>query len=455
MYKYKYPVVLSIAGSDSVGGAGIQADLKTISALGCFGTTAITAITAQNTLTVSGIHPVPVDIVKAQIKAVMDDIKPAAIKIGMVHSATVATAIAETLSYYPNVPVIFDPVMVATSGDRLITNDTIEIFKQQLFPLAELVTPNLDEAAILAGMAAIKTIDAMKEAAVAIMRYKCKAVLIKGGHLKGADLFDIYLDKNGQEYIFQSTAIDTINTHGTGCSLSSAIASFIALGNDLHTSISKGKEYIQQAIAQGKDVKTGEGHGPLNHFFKPQKLIKLQVMENQITPSTNKITIPVHNAGLVLFYPYMPMLFQRLDLMDSDHRFVNEAAQLIAVHCLQYLVSGGSSDGNTLPLNKVLCGLSPSMAMPGKMTINAEYASLMNGMIHAAIEQWPAMGNSSIDGFRGNWLVRDGSLIEQEAQLELVIEKRAYDVLIDTLPFSFAMIKYPWMHKPLHVSWPY
>jgi len=276
MSTYKYPVVLSIAGSDSGGGAGIQADLKTISALGCFATTAITAVTVQNTLGVSGIHPIPVKFVKAQIKAVMDDLKPSAIKIGMVHSAELAISIAEALSEYPNVPVIFDPVMVATSGDRLIADNTVETLKEHLFPIARLVTPNLDEAAILAGMA-IKTIGDMKAAVVRIMEYGCHAVLIKGGHLEGPDLFDVYLDKDGNECIYRSAVIDTVNTHGTGCSLSSAIASFTALGNDMDTSISHSKTYIQNAIEHGKDVKTGGGHGPLNHFFDPQKLVKYEM----------------------------------------------------------------------------------------------------------------------------------------------------------------------------------
>jgi len=273
MSKYKYPVVLTIAGSDSGGGAGIQADLKTISALGCFGTTAITAITAQNTLGVSGIHPIPVEFVKSQIKAVMDDLRPSVIKIGMVHSAAQAIGIAEALGDYKNVPVVFDPVMVASSGDHLLAEDTIATFKKVLFPLAKMVTPNLDEAAILADME-IKCIDDMKAAAVRIMQYGPYSVLIKGGHLKGTDLFDVYLDQNGVEHVYSSKKINTINTHGTGCSLSSAIVSFIALGNDHNQSISKSKIYIQHAIEQGKDVKTGEGHGPLNHFFDPQKLIK-------------------------------------------------------------------------------------------------------------------------------------------------------------------------------------
>lgn len=273
MSEYTYPIVLSIAGSDSGGGAGIQADLKTISALGCFGTTAITALTAQNTLGITDIHPIPVDFVKVQINAVMDDLKPSAIKIGMVHSAELAVGIAEVLSKYPDVPIIFDPVMVATSGDRLIAGDIVETLKEHLFPVAELLTPNMDEAAVLAGIE-IRTLSDMRVAALRIMRYGCNSVLIKGGHLKGPDLFDVYLDKEDNERIYRSSAVDTINTHGTGCSLSSAIASFIALGNDINTSITNSKNYIQNAIEQGRNVKTGSGHGPINHFFDPQKLYK-------------------------------------------------------------------------------------------------------------------------------------------------------------------------------------
>jgi len=276
MSKYRYPIVLSIAGSDSGGGAGIQADLKTISALGCFGTTAITAVTVQNTLGVSGIHPIPVDFVKAQIKAVMDDLRPSAVKIGMVHSAELVISIASILKAYKGITVIFDPVMVATSGDRLINTETVATFKNELFPLAHIVTPNIDEAAILAEMD-IHTVDDMKTAAARILAYGSNAVLVKGGHLKGSDLYDVYLDRKGDERIFRSTAIDTPNTHGTGCTLSSAIASFIALGNDMVTAITQSKQYVQMAIEQGKEVKTGNGHGPLNHFFDPQKLVKYEV----------------------------------------------------------------------------------------------------------------------------------------------------------------------------------
>ncbi len=272
-----YISILTIAGSDSGGGAGIQADLKTFSALGCYGTSAITAITVQNTLGVKAIHKVPAEIVQGQIKAVMDDIKPKAIKIGMVHSAALARAIAQTLKAYPDVPIIFDPVMVSTSGHRLIENDTIAMLQQELFPLAMLITPNLDEAEILASMN-IKTIDDMKLAAEKMISSGCHAVLVKGGHLKGPDLFDVYLDQSGNHKIFKSTAIHTQNTHGTGCTLSSAIAVYVALENDLTNAIAQAKCYVEQAIISGQEVKTGEGKGPLNHFFDAQNLLKTSII---------------------------------------------------------------------------------------------------------------------------------------------------------------------------------
>lgn len=271
--QFKYTAVLSIAGSDSSGGAGIQADLKTFNALGCYGTSAITAVTVQNTLGVTGIHSIPDDIVQGQIKAVMDDIKPVAIKIGMVHSAELAVAIAAVLKAYPQIPVIFDPVMVSTSGHRLIESDTITTLQKELFPIARLITPNLDEAEILAAMK-ISTLGDMKEAASRMVQAGCNTVLVKGGHIKGADLFDVYLDRNGLEKIFRSGAIETQNTHGTGCTLSSAIAAFVALGNDMVRAIEKAKVYVHQAIVSGQDVKTGEGPGPLNHFFDPKQMIK-------------------------------------------------------------------------------------------------------------------------------------------------------------------------------------
>jgi len=270
---YKYPTVLTIAGSDSGGGAGIQADLKTFSALGCYGTSAITAVTVQNTAGVSGIHSIPAAIVGQQIKAVMDDIKPAAIKIGMIHTTEMAIIIVDVLKEYPDVPVIFDPVVVSSSGYKLMEDSTIDVLKNELFPLACLVTPNLDEAMLIADMD-ISTVEDMEVAAACFLKLGCNAVVIKGGHLKGMNLYDVYLDKNGLKHKFESNFIDSNNTHGTGCTFSSAIAAYIALGNDILSSIEKAKSYVHRAIEYGKNVRTGRGHGPLNHFFDPQKMVK-------------------------------------------------------------------------------------------------------------------------------------------------------------------------------------
>lgn len=281
MKTYTYPSVLTIAGSDSGGGAGIQADLKTFSALGCFGTSAITAVTVQNTCGVSGIHSIPPSIVGDQIRAVMDDIKPAAIKIGMVHSADLANTIAETLQDYPHVPVVLDPVMVATSGDKLIEDSTIDVLRKVLFPLAAIVTPNLDEAQILAGMR-IKSLEEMKEAARKILQTGCGSVLVKGGHLKGSRLYDVWLSRYGTEKVYESDFIESKNTHGTGCTLSSAIAAFLARGLNLAEALQESKSYIWQAIETGKEVRTGAGHGPLNHFFNPQKLIKNELEQGRM-----------------------------------------------------------------------------------------------------------------------------------------------------------------------------
>jgi hydroxymethylpyrimidine/phosphomethylpyrimidine kinase len=266
-----YTIILSIAGSDSSGGAGIQADIKTISALGCYAATAITAVTVQNTMGVSAVHSIPADIVIAQAQAVLLDMPPAAIKIGMIHSAHIALSLAQTLKSYPGIPVVFDPVMVATSGDLLMEKETIAVITENILPITKLLTPNLHEAAVLAKMP-VSNIKDMQVAAGKIIKYGSFAVLIKGGHLKGTDLCDVYFDQNGVEKLLHSPAISSINTHGTGCSLSSAIASYIGIGEDLDAAILKGKSYIHQAILQGKDVKTGHGQGPLNHFFAPEPL---------------------------------------------------------------------------------------------------------------------------------------------------------------------------------------
>jgi len=270
MNKDRYPVVLSIAGSDSGGGAGIQADIKTISALGCYGTTVITAITAQNTLGVNDIYAIPSEIVGAQMTAVIDDILPSAIKIGMVYLKESAEIIASVLKQHSEIPVIFDPVMVSTSGTNLMEGNCLSVFEKLLFPLTTLLTPNIDEAGLITGMK-VNNLEDMHTAASHIIDLGCNAVLIKGGHLQGNDLYDVYLNRDGQQQVFKSKAIQSNNTHGTGCTLSSAIASYLALGDDLTLAIEKGKDYVHQAIEHGKSIKIGKGTGPLNHFFNSLK----------------------------------------------------------------------------------------------------------------------------------------------------------------------------------------
>jgi len=264
----RYARVLSIAGSDSGGGAGIQADLKTFSALGCYGMTAITAITAQNTQGVSGIHGIPPQMLKAQIDAVVQDIGVDAVKIGMLHSAEVVQVVAQAIREYNLPHVVLDPVMVATSGDRLIAIETVSTLVQELFPLATLVTPNLDEA----GWLLERRIDgeaALDAAAEGLLTLGAQAVLLKGGHLPGDWVIDVLADGKGLRHRLQSARIATHNGHGTGCTLSSAVASFLALGEPLQQAVEKGRAYILGAIAAGADVRTGRGHGPLNHGYAP------------------------------------------------------------------------------------------------------------------------------------------------------------------------------------------
>lgn len=273
MQPFKYAAVLTIAGSDSGGGAGIQADIKTMSALGCYATSAITAVTVQNTMGVTGIHAVPAHIVRGQIEAVMNDIQPMAIKIGMVHSKELALTLADTLQQYSDVPVVLDPVMISTSGHRLIEDDTIAVLKELLFPLATIITPNLDEAAVLCGCK-ISCLEEMKAAAATILQLGCRSVLVKGGHLQTPEIYDVFRQATGEELVLASSWIDSANVHGTGCTLSSAIASYMALGHTLPQAVQLAKTFITRAIEAGKDVVTGKGHGPLNHFFEPAKLIK-------------------------------------------------------------------------------------------------------------------------------------------------------------------------------------
>lgn len=277
MKKYSYSSVLSIAGFDGSGGAGIQADIKTISALGCFATTVLTALPVQNTTGVKSIHSIPCSVVEEQLHAILDDIFPNAIKIGMVHSCELVGAIVRTLKEYPKTNLVFDPVMVATSGHKLIEDETIQAIIEQLFPLADMITPNLDEAAILAQMP-IETVDDMYLAGEKIKALGCNSLLLKGGHLKSEQLTSLYFPANGKVEEYHSPKYDTRNTHGSGCTLSSAIASYIARGNDFHEAVALAQDYVQQAIFHGKDVQTGKGNGPLNHFFNPQSLIKNELV---------------------------------------------------------------------------------------------------------------------------------------------------------------------------------
>lgn len=264
----RYARVLSIAGSDSGGGAGIQADLKTCSALGCYGMTAITAITAQNTLGVRAIHGIPVDMLRAQIDAVAEDIGVDAVKIGMLHTPDVVRVVVKAIARHQMLQVVLDPVMVATSGDRLMAQDTVEVLVQELFPLSTVVTPNLDEAALLLGRA-IDGADALDEAATALLALGAPAVLLKGGHLPGDTVTDVLALAGGGRLRLQSPRIATHNGHGTGCTLSSAIACHLALGLPLPQAVEQARSYILGAIAAGADVRTGQGHGPLNHGYAP------------------------------------------------------------------------------------------------------------------------------------------------------------------------------------------
>jgi len=266
-----YPRVLTIAGSDSGGGAGIQADLKTFAALGCYGMTAITALTAQNTLGVRAIHGVPAEFLKEQIAAVVEDIGVDAVKIGMLHAPEIVHAVAWAIDTYRLEQVVLDPVMVATSGDALIENATVAVLVQELFPRATLITPNLDEAALLLGRP-VRDVDALDAACADLLALGARAVLLKGGHLGGDMLTDVLAVAGEPAAYWQRLSgprIVSRNVHGTGCTLSSAIAAHLALGHTLAEAVQAGHGYIRGAIAAGAQVVTGHGHGPLNHSHAP------------------------------------------------------------------------------------------------------------------------------------------------------------------------------------------
>lgn len=270
----RYPIVLTIAGSDSGGGAGIQADIKTISATGSYAASAITAVTAQNTVGVLAIHNIPEEIVSRQIDAVLQDIGADVVKIGMLSSAGIIRCVKETLIRNGVNNIVLDPVMVATSGDRLIEESSIEVLRNELAPFARVITPNIPEAEILSGRKISEPGDLMEVGRELSRRLEAVSgrkvsVLMKAGHCDGDEVTDYFFNAEKDSVTeLASKRIDSRNTHGTGCTMSSAMASFIAQGYDLDESARRAKDYITKAIESGKGYSIGNGHGPVDHFWR-------------------------------------------------------------------------------------------------------------------------------------------------------------------------------------------
>jgi hydroxymethylpyrimidine/phosphomethylpyrimidine kinase len=262
----KTSVALTIAGSDSSGGAGIQADLKTFSAFGVYGASVLTALTAQNTRGVQGVEPIRPEFVTMQIRSVLDDLDVGGIKTGMLATGAIVSAVSAELTRRGRIPLVVDPVMVATSGDVLLAPDAIAALKAELFPLAALVTPNLPEAATLLGTAeATSEGDAIAQAK-AIAAFGSRAVLVKGGHGHGDEAVDILVI--GDEVVrLAAPRVSTEHTHGTGCTLSAAITALLALGLDLREAVRRAKAYVTEALAAGRHLGVGHGHGPVDHLY--------------------------------------------------------------------------------------------------------------------------------------------------------------------------------------------
>lgn len=262
----RYYPVLSIAGSDSSGGAGIQADIKTISAIGCYAMTAITAITAQNTTGVSSIEGISPKMVREQICTVWDDIPPMAVKTGMLYSKEIIAEVAEELSIRQPMHLVVDPVMISTSGSELISHDAVATMISSLFPITELVTPNINEAKVLTNT------DDLLEQAKALQSMGCRNVLLKGGDSDSMDFKTDYLLLEGSTTLLplKADAVNTRNTHGTGCTLSSAIASYLSLGMGMEEAVGRAKLFVSRGLRSGANVAIGHGHGPMNHLFAPR-----------------------------------------------------------------------------------------------------------------------------------------------------------------------------------------
>lgn len=272
MTEKRYHTALTIAGSDPSGGAGMQADLKTFSALGVYGASAVVAVVDENTVGVYGVHPIPESFVAGQIRSVIGDIGADAVKIGMLHSSPLIRTVLSTLREYPDVRnIVLDPVMVATSGDPLLEREAIGTLRDELIPYSRVITPNLPEASLLLGET-VDHQDQLEDAARELSRLTGEpvSVMLKAGHLEGTDqLVDIFYNAEKRTFLrLASRKLHTPNTHGTGCTLSSAIAAYLALGADLDTAARLGKDYIVAAVEAGADYQIGHGHGPVHHFHR-------------------------------------------------------------------------------------------------------------------------------------------------------------------------------------------
>ena len=342
----RYVTALTIAGSDPSGGAGIQADLKTFSALGVYGATAITAVTVQNTQSVKYVHKLPPQVVYDQIVAVMEDVTVDAVKIGMVNDAETLDAIVRALTAYRSKFLVVDPVMVSTSGCALMQPDALAIMKERLLPMADLVTPNLPEAWTLAG-----TDTSVDDAAQAILRLGVKALLIKGGHAEGntkTDYLYIYEGEGVKRVEFTAETIDTPTTHGTGCTLSSAIAALLACGNGLEDAVRQAKEYLTEALKAGAGVHVGRGHGPVCHFYADRvmrlcgyKVVRydLKTLKPKDLETASRLQFITHFTDKYSYYDSAMMALEggcqwiQLRMKDACEDEIERVARLILPEC--------------------------------------------------------------------------------------------------------------------------
>ncbi|MFH7586526.1 bifunctional hydroxymethylpyrimidine kinase/phosphomethylpyrimidine kinase [Oceanimonas smirnovii] len=260
-------IILSIAGSDSGGGAGVQADIKAISATGGYACSVITAITAQNTQKVSAVHPVPQDMIRAQLEAVFSDLPVAAVKVGMLGDVDTINTVADALEAHRPKHLVVDPVMVSANGDMLLAAEAVNSLKQRLLPLADVITPNLPEAACLTGRSIPASLREVEPLIAALSELKCRAVLLKGGFLQQEPRSPDWLINGADVRCFDTPRVITANTHGTGCTLSGALASYLAQGLELELAVASAKHYIERAIEAGARLKVGQGRGPVEHFF--------------------------------------------------------------------------------------------------------------------------------------------------------------------------------------------